>query len=170
MIDEHFVILGALLSLIGQLNYVVNMLKGQTKPNRVTWFLWALVPMIAFSAQIDEGVGLAALMTFMVGFGPIMIFIASFVNSKSVWKITRFDIGCGVLSIIGVIFWLITGDGLIAIAMAILADMFASLPTIVKAYKAPETESYTLQKLKLGSQAALSRCSSVPMNCLSLVS
>ncbi len=143
MINENFIYLGALFNLFGSTSYVIDTIKGKTKPNRVTWFLWALAPLIAFGAMLGGGVSfLGGLMTFMVGFGPLMVLIASFVNKKSVWKITRFDIVCGVLSLIGVGLWFITRTGQIAILFSILADGLASLPTIVKAFKEPESESY----------------------------
>jgi len=142
MINEKFVIIAALLNFTGSLNYVVNTIKGKTKPNRVTWFLWSLAPLIAFSAMINQGVGLSALMTFMVGFGPLMIFIASFINKKSVWKITKFDIFCGVLSLLGLLFWIATDNPNMAIVFSIMADGFALLPTLVKAWKEPQTESW----------------------------
>ncbi|MDB5167475.1 MAG: hypothetical protein JWN26_620 [Candidatus Saccharibacteria bacterium] len=143
MINENFIYLGAALNLIGSTNYVIETIKGKTKPNRVTWFLWALAPIIAFGAMLGEGVSiLGGLMTFMVGFGPLLVLIASFVNKKSVWKITTFDIVCGILSLIGVGLWFITRTGAVAIAFSILADALAGLPTLVKAFKEPESESY----------------------------
>ena len=143
MINENFVFFGALLNLIGSGNYVISTIKGKTKPNRVTWFLWALAPMVAFSAMLGQGVSLTGgLMTFMVGFGPLLVLLASFVNKKSVWKFTAFDVVCGILSLIGLGLWFITRTGEIAIVFSILADGLAALPTIVKAFKEPETETY----------------------------
>jgi hypothetical protein len=141
MLDPKFVIFGAILNLIGSSSYVVATVKGTTKPNRVTWFLWALIPIIAFSAQLSEGVGLQALMTFMVGFGPALVFVASFMNRKSVWNLTNFDFMCGGLSVLGLVLWLVTKEGNLAIALSIAADGLAALPTVRKAYRAPETES-----------------------------
>ncbi len=132
--------LGALLNIMGSSTYAYNTIKGKTKPNRVTWFLWALAPLIAFFAQLGEGVGLQVLMTFMVGFGPLLVFIASFLNRKAFWQITRLDIVCGVLSVVALLLWLLTGEGLIAIALSILSDLLAGIPTIIKAYLKPETE------------------------------
>lgn len=140
MLDPKFVIVGAFFNLFGSLSYVVATLKGKTTPNRVTWFLWALAPLLAFSAQLSKGVGLSSLMTFMVGFGPLMVLSASFINRKSVWKITKFDFTCGVLSILGLLLWALTREGNVAIALSITADAFAALPTIVKSYTSPETE------------------------------
>jgi len=105
MIDEKFIIFGAVLSFIGQISYLTNTIGGKVKPNKVTWFFWALIPLVAFAAEIKQGVGLVSLMTFMVGFGPLTIFIASFVNKKSYWKIHPLDIFCGFLSVSGLVMW-----------------------------------------------------------------
>jgi len=144
VIDERFIFVGLFLAVIGGLSYLVDTLKGKTTPNRVTWFLWALAPLIAFSAQLQQGVGLTALLTFIVGFNPLLIFLASFINRKAVYKLTKLDVVCGVLSIVGIILWRVTDIGNLAILFSIMADALAGVPTIVKSYKNPETESYTI--------------------------
>ncbi len=96
--------------------------------------------MIAFAAQIKQGVGLESLMTFSTGFLPLLTFAASFTNKNAEWKLTRFDLACGFLSVAGLVLWLITKVGNVAIFFSIVADGLAALPTLVKAYKYPETE------------------------------
>ena len=144
MINENFAILGAVIFFFGSIPYLLETIKGKVKPNRVTWFLWALAPLIAFSAQINQGVGIQSLLTLMAGLIPLVIFIASFVNKNSYWKISRLDLICGSLSILGLILWQITGVGNLAILFAIFADALAAFPTIVKSYNEPETENYVL--------------------------
>ena len=141
MINQNFVILGAIIAAAGSLSYLVDTLKGKVKPNRVSFLLWSLAPLIAFFAEVKQGVGIQALMTFIVGFLPLTIFIASFVNKKAVWNLTGFDLMCGALSIIGLVLWFITKSGNIAIIFSILADGLAAMPTIVKSFNYPETES-----------------------------
>src|SRR4029078_6496608 len=109
--------------------------------NKVTWFIWTIAPLIAFAAQVQQGIGLSSLTTFSVGFVPLLIFIASFVNKNSHWKITTLDIICGILSMIGLFFWFITQVGNVAIFFSILSDALAAIPTVIKSYKAPETET-----------------------------
>ena len=140
MLDPRFVFLGAAINLIGSLKYLVATLKGEAKPNRVTFFLWALAPLIAFAAQLDEGVGLASVMTFVVGFSPLLIFIASFFNKKAYWELHRFDYFFGGLALLGLVLWLVTEEGLYAIAFGILADGLAAVPTLAKSFTNPETE------------------------------
>ncbi len=141
MIDQNFVIVGAIIAAAGSLSYLVDTLKGKVKPNRVSFLLWSLAPLIAFFAEVKQGVGIQALMTFIVGFLPLTLFIASFVNKKAVWNLTGFDLMCGALSIIGLVLWFITKSGNIAIIFSILADGLAAMPTIVKSFNYPETES-----------------------------
>jgi hypothetical protein len=140
MLNPNFVIIGTLISAIGSFVYLIDTIKGKIKPNRVSFLLWSIAPLIAFAAQIKQGVGIESLMTFSTGFLPIMTFIASFVNKKAEWKITRFDLICGFLSILGLVLWQITKVGNIAIFFSIVADGLAAVPTIVKAYKYPDTE------------------------------
>ncbi len=144
MIDERFTILGVLLGLIGTYSYVKDTIQGKTKPNRISWFMWALAPLIAFAAQIQKGVGLTSLMTFSVGFSPLLVLLASFVNKKSEWKLEKLDIICGVSSFIGLILWALSREPNVAIFFSILADVLASIPTVIKSYKYPETENYKI--------------------------
>jgi len=140
MLNEHFVLLAAAFNLMGSTSYAWATLRGRTRPNRVTWSLWALAPLIAFAAEVKEGVGLPALMTFMVGFGPALILLASFVNRSAFWAIRPFDITCGALSLMALALWAVTRTGDIAIIFSIATDGLAASPTIVKAYRHPESE------------------------------
>ena len=140
MLPDYFVIIGTLIGAAGSLAYLVNTVKGRVRPNRVTFLMWSFVPFIAFSAQIQQGVGIEALMTFSTGFLPLTVFIASFANKASEWKLTRFDVVCGILSLVGLVLWMITKVGNIAIFFSIVADALAAVPTVVKAWKYPETE------------------------------
>src|SRR3989344_7036794 len=127
MLDSNAVIVGAVISFIGAVSYLVDTLKGKTKPNRVSWFIWTVAPLIAFSAELSKGVGIQSLMTFMVGFNPLLILLASFVNKKSEWKLGRLDFICGGLAILGLIFWMILREGNVAIFFAIVADGLAAI-------------------------------------------
>jgi hypothetical protein len=140
MLNQNFIIIGTLIGAVGSLAYLIDTVKGKVKPNRVSFLLWSIAPFIAFAAQVKQGVGLESLMTFSAGFQPITIFFASFVNKQAEWKVTRFDLICGFLSIVGLILWLITKVGNVAIFFSIVADGLAAVPTVVKAYKFPETE------------------------------
>lgn len=140
MLNQNFIIIGTLIGTAGALAYLWDTIRGKVKPNKVSYLLWGIAPMIAFAAQIKQGVGLESAMTFSTGFLPLLIFIASFTNKNAKWQLTKFDLACGVLSGVGLILWLITKVGNIAIFFSIVADGLAALPTLIKAYNYPETE------------------------------
>lgn len=140
MLPSYFIIVGTLIGTSGSIAYLIDTVKGKIKPNRVSFLLWSIAPIIAFFAQISQGVGLEALMTFSTGFLPLTVFLASFVKKQAKWRITGFDMVCGILSLLGLVLWMITKVGNVAIIFSIVADGFAAIPTIVKAYKYPHTE------------------------------
>ena len=141
MLDVHFVILGAVIGSIGTGKYLWDTLRGTTQPNRVTWLLWATAPLLAFTVELHEGMGLEALMTFTVGFGPLLVLVASFWSPAAAWRLGRLDWVCGLLSVAGLVLWLVTRHGTIAIWASIGADALAALPTLRKSLVAPDTET-----------------------------
>lgn len=124
------------------MTYIKDTLKGKSKPNRVSWSLWALAPLIgtfaALSAHADPW---AVSRIFLAGFIPLIIFFASFANKQSYWELSTFDFMCGLFSILAIIAWLFIHNPSLAILLAVIGDGFAALPTIRKAWKYPETES-----------------------------
>jgi hypothetical protein len=139
---QSLVIVSAILLLWGGYVYFRDTLAGRTKPNRVTWFLWALAPLVslgaAFSADADNW---ASVRVLVGGVVPAIIFLGSFVNRNSYWRLARFDWLCGGLSLTALLFWQFANSPLIAVLLATAANAFASIPTFIKAWNFPETES-----------------------------
>lgn len=140
MLDQSFVIIGTIIGSIGGIGYLLDTIKGRAKPNRVSFLLWSIAPFIIFAAQLQQQVGLSVIMTFSTGFIPFLIFLASFTNKQAEWKLSKFDLLCGALSLVGIICWQLTQEGNLAIIFSIIADALAAIPTIRKAYYHPETE------------------------------
>lgn len=140
MLAQLLVILGICINGVGTLSYVVGTLKGQIKPNKVTFFVWSVAPFVAFLAQVSQGVGIQALMTLSVSIFPLSVFIASFFNKKAYWQLNRRDLLCGLLSLLGLLLWYVTKVGNIAIIFSLLSEALATLPTAIKAYHHPQTE------------------------------
>ena len=141
MLLEYLVFAGAIAQLLTVFPYVRLMIKGRVKPNRVSWLMWSIAPIIATAAGISKGVGWAVLPVFMSGFAPLLILISSFIVKNAHWKLSKFDYGCGTLSALALIFWALTSNPNIAIAFAIASDGLAAVPTIMKALRHPESEN-----------------------------
>jgi hypothetical protein len=137
---QYLVVLGALIQLVGVLSYIRGTLRGVTKPNRVTWLLWGVIPIIATVASLSDGVRWAALPVFMAGLGPLLVFAFSFANRHAYWKLGRLDYVCGIFSVGAIILWVLTKTPAVAIILSIIADALAAVPTLVKSWHQPETE------------------------------
>jgi hypothetical protein len=165
VISQNFWIVAALLPLAGFGSYIRDTLRGAVQPNRVSWALWATAPMIAFAAELAAGTSLrVAAVTFSLGAGPLLVLAATFAGRppdpshlataqpaavsiarrrghQQHWQLTRLDYACGALSVLALAGWAITGQGNVAIALAIAADLLAAAPTIAKSWTHPESES-----------------------------
>ena len=119
----------------------IRPLSAERNPTASPGFSGVFIPLVAFFAELGQHVGMQSLMTLAVGVGPLIVFAASMVNRQAYWKFTPFDIVCGALSVLAVILWKLSGSGDLAIALSILADTLAGLPTALKAWKHPETEA-----------------------------
>ena len=87
-IKEILMIVLSILSFsLGILPYLNATIKGKVQPNRITWLFWT-VPLITVLAQWQNNIlTWASLPIFLAGFGPLLVFFATFYNKKSYWKL-----------------------------------------------------------------------------------
>src|SRR5579883_2007596 len=88
---QYLVLVGAAVNATGSARYIRDTLRGGTKPNRVTYLMWGIAPLIAAAAAWSRGVTWAVLPVFMSGFCPLMVFLSSFVNGQAYWKLGKLD-------------------------------------------------------------------------------
>lgn len=142
MLPEKIIYIGILFSFLGAFFYIKDIVLGKTKPNRVTWFIWMLAPIVGAFLQFKDGAGLSALAVLVAGVSPLLVLIVSLIwNKNSYWKITPFDIVCGFLALFALILYILTHQFGISIIFAILSDLLAAFPTLTKSWKFPETET-----------------------------
>ncbi len=136
------VLLSVAISISGALVYIRDMRRGKSRPNLVTWGLWAFAPFIATGAALSASAdSWSTVRIFISGFGPLLVFISAFIFSQSYWKLSTLDYVCGTLAILALAAWLLADSPVLAILLAAIADLFATLPTIIKAWRYPETET-----------------------------
>ncbi len=143
MLPQEIVFISIATSLFAGFFYLRDTLKGETKPNRITWLIWVIAPAVAAGVQFQKGAGLSALPIFMAGVVPFFVFLASFKNKNSYWKLGVFDYVCLALSLLAIFFWLYLKEGVLATILAILADLIAFAPTYKKSWDYPNTETIT---------------------------
>lgn len=142
MLPSYFAIIGAVIASLGGVYYLYETLIGKTKPNRVSWLLWGLLPLITFAAQRMQGVEELSWASLVAGVTPLLVVGASYFNKKAYWKTQPLDYVLMCIAFVGVVLWAFTKDANIAILCTIFADLAAGLPTIIKSWRFPDTESW----------------------------
>jgi hypothetical protein len=133
-------IIAGIISLIAYLIYFRSILKGKSKPNRVTWWIWtfmgaALALSYYFSGARDTM------------WSPIVEFIGPFLTALLAIKYgeggaaDKTDIICFVGGVFSIVLWILFNNPVIALVMLLVVDSFAIIPTMKKSYLRPEGES-----------------------------
>ena len=152
MLPEKIIFIGILLNIIGYYFYFKNMFFGQTKPNLVSWFIWMLAPFLGVFFQIKAGAGLSVIPVFIAGFGPFLVLIVSILRKNGYWKITLLDAICGALSIAALALYILTKNLATSVIFVILSDGLAAVPTLVKSWRFPESETSSIYLTGIFSQ------------------
>ena len=134
------ILVAAALRLGGGAGYALAVVRGRARPNPVTWFCWALAPLVAFAAQAQDGLDPRAWMTLVLALGPLTIFATSVLRGRSLGNVTRFDLACGGLALLGIVAWQVTSNPAVALGFAIAADLAGAAPTLRCAYRRPRAE------------------------------
>lgn len=142
MLPDYCAIIGAIIGSLGGFYYVYETILGKAQPNRITWLLWGIFPLIIFVAQRAQGAERVSWASFVAGLTPLLIVAASFFNKKAYWKSEPHDYYLMAAAILGIILWAITDKPNLALLCALLADMLAGIPTLIKAYRHPHSESW----------------------------
>lgn len=139
-LQAFLVVLSAILVIIGPITYIVSIVKGKTKPHRMTRFILAFVLTLNFVSILAAKSNLGAEV-----FAGITCVQALTLFFMSLWRgmggTSKFDWICLVIAIVGVIGWKITGDPLLGVWFSVLADLAAYLPAFIKTFYHPHTES-----------------------------
>lgn len=144
---ESIAIIASILAIIGNVPYLVDIVKGRVKPHPYTWFVWSIVSCIIFFGQIAKGAGIGALPTAASEIFTILIFFFSIrYGFKDIKKIDTVFL---IISLVGLIPWIITKDPTISVIIAVSVDILAFVPSLRKTWHEPSTETPILYSMNV---------------------
>lgn len=133
-----FSTLAILFFLIGFTPYLFDIHHKRVKPHIMSWVGWGFITLIGSLAMYAEESTWIANFIFIQGF---VIAFYSIYKGVAVYSTSKVDYVLFGLGILGVILWQVTGIPEIALIFAIAADFFFGLPTIIKTWKEPTSET-----------------------------
>lgn len=119
--------------------YIVSILRGHTKPERMSYFIFFFVDAISVSSYIAVGARTTIWTGIVYVFTGLTIFLLSL--KYGMGGFSKLDIFCLFLALVGLLVWVTTSSALLALCFSVLAAKIGYLPTIKKAYFFPETEN-----------------------------
>jgi len=119
--------------------YVHDILRGTSRPNRATWWIITLVGCVIAASYWESGGRATIWIALAYIFSPFVIAVLSIKYGDGQWQ--TLDRLCCLGAVISVGMWWITSSALAALSISIVVDLLGLLPTFVKAYSKPLTES-----------------------------
>lgn len=142
---EIFVVVASILAVIGNVPYLIDILKKKIEPHAYTWLVWTIVSMVTLFGQIAKGAGIGAIPTAVSeGFTVIIFLISLKYGFKHIRKIDTYFL---IIALLGLIPWIITKDPTISVITVVTIDLIAFIPTIRKTWANPETENSILYSM-----------------------
>jgi hypothetical protein len=151
LLPAIFVIVAIAIRVGAGAQYTWGVYKGRARPNAVTWLLWGITPLIAFVAQIHHGAGPESAVTLVLAIGPLVVAGVTVLRDRTASQLTPLTTTCAAFAVVGLILWQVTKNPVLAIAFCIIADAFATVPTLAKAYRDPRSEYATPYYLSVSS-------------------
>ena len=136
-----FGMLSSVFILVGGIPYINDILKRQVKPHVLSWLGWGFITAIGAFAMLAEGSTWAVALIFANTVMCLMIAFSAMTTKTGVWPTGIQDyvfFGAGLL---GILLWQILDMPILALICAILADLAFGIPTIIKTFKDPTTET-----------------------------
>ena len=131
-------LLAGLLSLAAFVPYIIAIVKGATKPNRATWWIWTTNGLILLASYYATGAESTVWVAVGYFVGSLLTAVLALRYGEGGWS--PFDRSCLLGAVLGLLFWWMFNSSIVALVTTLFVDFAGALPTIRKAYRAPETE------------------------------
>ncbi len=139
MLNQYFGYLSGVAISLSFVPYLISIFKKETKPERASWLIWAVLGGISFFSQSAKGASDSLWLTGVQTFGDLTIFL--FAIKYGIGGLLKRDIlalcGAG----LSLILWYLTSEPAIALIIVIFIDALGGVLTIIKSYEYPGTES-----------------------------
>jgi hypothetical protein len=129
--------LAGVLFLLTYALYIPSILRGESKPSRASWIIWASLDVITVSSMYAKHT--LNLLIVAAAIGATVVATLSFKYGKSGWD--PIDILCLGAVGLSLILWVLLGDAIYGLMTTQVGNVIATLPTIKKVWSDPTSES-----------------------------
>ncbi|MFA7315507.1 MAG: hypothetical protein WC059_01740 [Candidatus Paceibacterota bacterium] len=136
-----FGIVAGVIAFLAYIVYIVSIFKGESKPNRATWWIWSFMGLVIGISYFFSGAENTIWVPLVEFLGPLSIAILSIKYGEGGLD-DRTDLICIAGAVVSIVLWIIFDSPLIALITNLVVDSFALIPTIKKSFLRPEGEDF----------------------------
>lgn len=136
-----FGVVSSLFILVGAIPYIKDIFKKQVHPHVLSWLGWGLITGLGAAAMYADGSTWMAVIVFANTIACLSIAFFAAVRKVGVWETSGFDWFFFFMGLLGVVLWQTLDMPILALICAMVADFAFGIPTIIKTYLNPETET-----------------------------
>lgn len=139
-VRDIFAVVAGLLAIVAAIPYIIDIIKGKTKPNIASWLTWTLLLLIGTAGAFAAHEVRSALLTTgdLVGTGLILLLGVKY----GIAEFSKFDFFCQAGALLGLVLWFVFNSPTIGIVAVIAVDLLGSLPTLRHSWKNPKEETW----------------------------
>ena len=119
--------------------YLRSTFRGQTKPNRATWWILTVVGFMLAGSYHSLGARHTIWLAVSYALCPLVTAIVSLKHGEGGW--TQFDRACLIVAGISAVLWWLCHSPLVALLINLFIDFVGLLPTIRKSHERPASEN-----------------------------
>lgn len=140
-IQQMLGILAGIISFGAYLIYIRSIIKGESKPNRATWFIWTFMGLVLAVSYYFSGARNTIWAPIVEFIGPLLISLLAIKYGEGGLR-DKTDLLCLGGAFISIVLWLIFDSPVLALVINLAIDAFALIPTIKKSFLRPQGENF----------------------------
>jgi hypothetical protein len=138
---------GGMLALTQAIPYILSIFYGTTKPSRPAYLIWTITDCIAAGSYIALGARTTIWWSIAQIITSLIILLIAFKHGMGGSSII--DRFCLLMAATAITLWIVTGDAKLALYATVLAGLMGYIPTLIKVYYHPWSESFASWTLTL---------------------
>jgi hypothetical protein len=139
VIKTYITVFTSILTIAAFLPYLLDTIKGKTKPHLYSWIIWLILTTINFFLQLNNGGGYIIYIIFIVWLTNLSIVVLGIKNGdRSISKLDMIFVSCAIVSFL---FWIFIKEPFVSAILSTLTSVIALFPTIIKSWSRPHEET-----------------------------
>lgn len=131
--------IGAIIGILAIVPYIKSILDGRTKPQLVTWAIWATLAIIMTVSAFWSGQTASAILSLQNAVGCSAVIAISW--RRGSLSVSRSDVVYLLGAVAGILSLVVLRDPVIALIVSVSVDAMAFIPTLIHGWQAPHEEN-----------------------------